>query len=774
MSAPSDRQSGQPTPLPLPLQERSESQKNKLAIRIVPYTPPRIASGERVPSQSSSHYSNASGSHAAPARKGSFGNYVDQESTSLAGPSRLKADEKNDLASRRGSALSLRSSSSLPLAEAQDEGVSGPKPAPEGPGAPTTRSLLRSPASEADNTEADNTSAINAPVGFYRQPGAAPSSELSSPRTPVSAGPSSLPLPRRGKFVTVHADKTFSLVQLRPVSIAAASDLSGSIRSPPASSLSHYSSSRTSSSHDHPSIDAWSDDRGSSPTFTGTNTTILDRSLTELTPFTPSPGSSTVRLADDPITASPWNYQLVGGLRKVPKTPDPKQKKTYSDTDATISLSSSPADTITALPAITVDRHEEATPSRTLEPKASFASTESAASTTSETSNYKVYGHSPAQGSSDSIALLPSSSHSPAQGSSDSLALLPSSSHSNYEILGESSPAAPPTSSPSRWSDSNENYVLHGEPSPLYSAAANRKQPSHSYSQESLVVPPLSLQHRPSRRRSPDKFGYYKRRSRESLRTRTSSTRSIKSTKSNSSIATNPDVAQVFVANPVLSFDRPLPPVPGSSGDDRQDAPALDPSSAPDDSPWSLGEKAGGSSTADPSSSTYSLPQVPMVESHPHVWSSQLSTVISESEDSTDPPTRSVSPSTGHGAHRRRSSAGWASSSHSRQLPSISSSLAAQLEEGASTSRGSASRSESLERPRPTASRAGPSQARTVRDQDEHGDGLADLHDVPNQPLKSGLSAYFSNSSSSSRNLHSSASSRANSFNSSSIPAWAR
>ncbi len=752
MSAPSDQQSGQPTPLPLPLRERSESQKNKLAIRIVPYTPPRIASGERVPSQSSSHYSNASDSHAALAGKGSSGNYDDQESASLAGPSRLKADEKDDLASRRGSALSLRSSSSLLLAKARDEGVSGPKPAPEGPGAPTTQSLLRSPASEAGNT-----SSINAPAGFYRQPAAAPSSELSSPRTPVSAGPSSKPLPRRGKFVTVHADKTFSLVQLRPVSIAGASDQSGSIRSPPASSLSHYSSSRTSSSHDHPSIDAWSDDRASSPTFTGTSTTIPDRSLTELTPFTPSPGSSTVNLADDPITASPWNYQLVGGLRKVPKTPDPKQKKTYSDTDATISLSSSPADTITALPEITVNRDDEATPSRTLEPKASFASTESAASTTSETSNYKVYGHSPAQGSSESVALL--SSPSPP----------------NYEILGESSPAAPPaSSSPSGWSDSNENYVLHGEPSPLSSAVANRKQPAHSYSQESLVVPPLSLQRRPSRRRSPDKFGYYKRRSRESLRTRTSSTRSIKSNRSSSSIGTNQDDSQVFVTDSVVSFDRPLPPVPGSSGHDGQDSPAFEPPSAPEDSSLSLGQQAGGSSTADPSSSTYSLPRVPMVESHPHVWSSQLSTVISESEDSTSPPSRSVSPSTGNGAHRRRSSAGFASSLHSRQLPSISSSLAAQLEEGASVSRGSASRSESLERPRPTASRAGPSQARTVRDQDEHGDGLADLHDVPNQPLRSGLSAYFSNSSSSSRNLHSSASSRANSFNSSSIPAWAR
>jgi hypothetical protein len=55
-----------------------------------------------------------------------------------------------------------------------------------------------------------------------------------------------------------------------------------------------------------------------------------------------------------------------------------------------------------------------------------------------------------------------------------------------------------------------------------------------------------------------------------------------------------------------------------------------------------------------------------------------------------------------------------------------------------------------------------------VRDQDEHGDGLADLD---HRPSKTGLSALFNNGSS--WNLHSRSSSRANSFTST-IPAWAR
>lgn len=60
-----------------------------------------------------------------------------------------------------------------------------------------------------------------------------------------------------------------------------------------------------------------------------------------------------------------------------------------------------------------------------------------------------------------------------------------------------------------------------------------------------------------------------------------------------------------------------------------------------------------------------------------------------------------------------------------------------------------------------------------VRDQDEHGDGLADLQQINQRPSRTGLSSFFSSNTSLER-LNSSASSRANSFSSASIPAWAK
>jgi hypothetical protein len=112
---------------------------------------------------------------------------------------------------------------------------------------------------------------------------------------------------------------------------------------------------------------------------------------------------------------------------------------------------------------------------------------------------------------------------------------------------------------------------------------------------------------------------------------------------------------------------------------------------------------------------------------------------------------------TGH--HRRRSSTGWVSSMHSRQMPSISSSIALQLEEAAAAA--ASGSSDPLDRPRPSHSRGGLPGIRLVRDQDEHGDGLADLEHRPSQ---TGLSALY---------LHSGARSRSNSFTST-VPAWAR
>ena len=729
-----------------------------------------------MPSQASSRTQTTSISGAGGRDSGfglGSGNY-DNQTTDTRRPSWIGGDEKEeyDSSSEPGSALSSASASSLLLVKAKDEGVSVSKlsgypsapPYPPGPGDPTTHAPW--PPSEV--------SANITPINASPRPGVP--GEPPSPVSPASSATAHpRPLSRRRNFVTIHSDKTFSLVRLGPhphshsqVPSQTHSDVSSSVISPGPSAT--YSS-RTSSSHERPSIDAWSEALSNSPT--DTTATITDNSHSELVPFFPSPGPSSKHLTEDLITSSPWNYRMVGGLRKVPKTPDLKNKKSST---TTITPGQLPVP-LAPLPEITVCRDEDDQDSRTVVPKASFASVDSAQtiSTSSETTNYKVYG----------------ASSSP-QPSIDSLPLLPSSSNPNYEILGESSPA-PFSSSPPGTSDGNDNfvlhgdpspssssnyvlhgdpsptsssnyvlhgdpsppstsnYVLHGDPSPSSSLATVPRKPRPTYSQESLVVPPL----RPARKKSHEKIGYYKQRSRENLRARAGSLQSLKSI---SSIISNQDPAQAFLVAPILiNFGA------SSSRDARA---GFSGTTSQQQSPW-LAPPAPGSST-DSSTTPSAITQrpVPMIQEHPHQWSSQLSTVMSESDaESEHSPSRSgsASLSVGGNGHRRRSSAGWAGSMHSRQLQSISSSLA-QLEE-------SNSGSESPDRPQPTFARAGTFQTRQVRDQDEHGDGLADLQA---QPSRSGLSAFFMSSNSSSRNLHSSASSRSNSFNSASIPAWAK
>ncbi|KAK0711164.1 hypothetical protein B0H67DRAFT_277436 [Lasiosphaeris hirsuta] len=708
MSAPPPRH-GRTTPL----RERSRSQNNTLAIRIVPYTPPRLDHDGRTPSQASSR---------------AQANYDQADRESFNAPAARRpswrAERMEGYASNPGSALSSPSGSSFSLARAKDGGVSGSKraasPSALGPGGPTAPAL-RSPSEVSTNI-----ASMNAPSPHDTRLGESPAA--GSPASSGSASqPQPRPLSRRANVVAVHSDKTFSLVRQ-----GQRSDVSlSSLQSPPLS----YSS-RTSSSHDQPSIDAWSDDRPSSA-FTGTTATALDYGISELVPFAPSPGSpgpSSKPLVEDPISSSPWNYRMVGGLRKVPKTPDLKQKKVLHNVATPVS--ETPLAPLPEDPAAAQDDEESLL--RTIVPKASFAS----ASTASETTNYKVYGPDSSllqQSSNDSLAL-PSSSHS----------------HSNWEVLANSSsPVAPFSSSPPATSYSNENYVLHGDPSPSSSIVTVSRKPRPTYSQESLVVPPL----RPAKKTSYERIGYYKQRSRENLRARAGSLQSLKSI---SSIISTQDPSQAFLAAPVLLNFGASTSTRGARGGDSgstSQQPQLP------QHPWSTLPVSGPLTGSTTPSAFVQRPPVQMTQVSPHQWSSQLSTVMSESEgESERATTRSVSPSTGGHGHIRRSSAGWASSMHSRQLQSISSSLAAQLEEATSGS-------ESLDRPQPTYSRAGASQVRMIRDQDEHGDGLADLQD---QPSRTGLSAFFSSSNSSSRGLHSSGSSRANSLNSSSIPAWAR
>jgi hypothetical protein len=409
-------------------------------------------------------------------------------------------------------------------------------------------------------------------------------------------------------------------------------------------------------------------------------------------PGTPA-SESKQPISADPISSSPWNYKLVGGLRKVPKTPDLKQKAAAT--------SESP---LPPLPEIS-DGPPPAV-SNDLSTKPSFRSTETA-TTTSENTNYKVYrGTSP---SPSEVAFVP-----------------PSSSDSNYQLLGDPSPASSVIFRPQTSTSENENYELHGDSSPSTSLA-NLAQTHSKYSQESLVVPPLN----PRTRRSNENFGYYKSRSRESLRTGslTSISTVLSQQEASQAIAGSGSLIQL----PILKH-KPK-----------------------DLSSWAESSKAH--------------PPRSHMNEHPHQWSSQLSTVLSESDGGTDRGSRSWSDDLG----RRSSGFPSTPSRHSRQVLSISSSLA--QEEAASRSR-----SDSVEPPAAAFTRHGQrhlssSSIRVVGDQDEYGDGITDMQDLRLRPSRTRLSSFFSVTSSDNgrtNTMRSTTSSRANSLLASSIPAWAR
>jgi len=436
---------------------------------------------------------------------------------------------------------------------------------------------------------------------------------------------------------------------------------------------------------------------------------ISEPSTSTAAPTTPAPKGKDPILTDPAIGGSPWNYQFVGGLRKVAKSPDLKEKAATSPLD-------SPLPPLPSLPE-TSDGAEA--PSQELVTRPSFRSTLTT-TTTSENSNYKVYRDiSPSR---SNTALVP-----------------PSTSDSNYEILGESTPSSvihrPLTGTsendenyassvlhrPQTGTSENENYELHNESSPAVSYVSLVPY-SHSYSQESLVIPPL----KPRAKRSNENFGYYKSRSRDSLRT--GSLTSI------STILSQQEAYQAIVGSGSI-IQLPI-----------------------------LSQKARGLSSWAELSGKH--PQRSHMQEHPHQWSSQLSTVLSESEGGTDRGSRSWSDDTG------RRSSGFPSR-QSRRMLSISSSLA--QEEAASRSI-----SDPIESPRAAFSRNGQQrnyENRLIEDQDEHGDGITDMRDLRQRPSRTRLSGFSSLTSSNegrTSTMRSTASSRANSLLASSIPTWAK
>ena len=348
------------------------------------------------------------------------------------------------------------------------------------------------------------------------------------------------------------------------------------------------------------------------------------------------------------------------------------------------------------LPPLPEDMGREGSQSHQLAQKGSFQASESD-STLSDRTNYKIYG--------ESSPVAPSRRETTVdlEGS-----IPPSSSHSNYQILGESSSSSnqsfsdlprPPTN------DSDANYVVYGGPSASCSTLASHRSPTRpEYSQESLVVAPL----RPVKHRSFDRSNNLRSQSRESLRRG-----SLSSLGSNIS----QDATRALFAGPSTT---PIQGPPRAQN------------------PW----EAGSSSAP-----------------YQHYWSAPLSTVMSESEGGSFPPSRSLSPFSS--ADRR--SSGF-HSLHSRNLLSMSSSLAGLDEQMAVPT--------SPERPpttlNRTISRDQYNQLRLIRDHDEDGDGLADLEEL--RPTRTRLASFVSNNSD--QILRSSGSNR--SINPFSLPAWTR
>ncbi|KAK2039747.1 hypothetical protein LZ31DRAFT_68608 [Colletotrichum somersetense] len=709
-----------------PLHERSGSQSNSLAIRIVPYSPPRPSDKSRdsTASASSSRTLTSTPALLSPNPSGhdrTSSSWADDRSASRA--SDRYSHRRSYSSSNRTSVLSS-ASSTFPLVAAKERGVSGTKLRSDS--LPGEQSSPSTPVPTTPPHQTDITT-INA------------RSRSSQRSDDESVTPSAKrPLSRRRNLIALNADgKTFSL--LPQGQRDGTQENYGSSSNAPTLSLS------TTASHGRHS-DAFSENRPSS-----TVTSLPDRSFSS----TLTPASSTTQLAGDHIattagsSSSPWNYRMVGGLRKVPGTPDPKQEQKsallYPEPEPVASSPSSPfGPRLAPLPEAPAtdpslsDTHD-------LQAKTSFQSS-ATASTSSEKTNYKLYAsNSPPATDTESVLHAPSTtsettnyqvygSSSPPSPEREESSQPPLSSHSNYVVLGRSSPPEPSSAerSPPKTADSEQNYVLHGSSSPAPSslASSRRSRIRPEYSQESLLVAPLKPNKKKKKRHN-ERFGYYKSKSRDSLRRAAS----VKSISGNLTL----EAAQNFLASPAAFY--------------RSRVLASQPERQP--------ETVTVSTATTPAVGV--RPVASYMNAHPHQWSSQLSTVISESEEGSEPPSRSVSPWSAPG---RRGSIPL--SSHSRQMLSISSSLAANEERSLSHSR---SFTDSLERPRATHSRG--NTLRMVSDQDEHGDGLTELHQLHQRPSRTRLSSFLS-SSSSDRNLHSSGSSRANSLNSASIPAWAK
>ncbi|POS84987.1 hypothetical protein EPUL_003678, partial [Erysiphe pulchra] len=380
---------------------------------------------------------------------------------------------------------------------------------------------------------------------------------------------------------------------------------------------------------------------------------------------TPVSEKSKRKLSIDSINSSPYNYEFIGGLRKVAETPDHKHQSSTSPAHLSSLLQLS-------------DEVSSSTVPYDLLSKPSFSST---ISTSSETTNYKTYGEvSVSESTSPTVTLSP----------------LPATRE--FAILSEKKHSLDlDRTSPASEKQRKSHEVLRG------SSHSNLSLDYQNTHPRSLIVSPL--------KQKVQKVQL-------------------------SSLSLNPREALQSFFNSKSLIQFPF-------------------------YTYNLSQSQIVSSSWAETLSLY--PPRSHMNEYPHQWSSQLSTVLSVSEGS-DQDARSWSEDSRNSidSRGRKISAGT-----SQELISP-------------ISRNMSWNDSTIERPASAFKklrRNSTSPIRTVIEQDEHGDGITDMHNMRVKPLRRRTSGYLSSASSENgrtNTMRSSMSTHSMNLTLALLPAWAK
>lgn len=436
-----------------PDSERS-SQGDKLQIRLVPYTPTRLSGGSSL-NLAAIAGSSLDNVEIHSADESPIATSPPSSGSTIAGPSRPSVIR------RRNTSVELGDVSDLAPSEKSDSSPAEPQ-----------RGRFRSQ------------SVVSQSLRTLTSP---PSPEI-QPTAPAQR--------RTKRFVDINLNsdnKTFSLVPLKPTRprtdsvVSARTDTTThhsvtsthtdattqhSVVSTQTDATPHYSVA-SSGSYAQQTSSIFSEDRPSSPL----TTLAEDDSTSATASFTPSIPE------EDFTAASPWNYRLVGGLRKVQR--DVSETSDATPTRLPSFLEEEPSSPKAVAP-------QEPISAFTLTTKASFQSNKTG-NTVSDRTNYKTY----AQSSSG-----PDTVRNSVTSDFDNASLFPGGP--NYVVYdgasmsgqsrGHSHSHSNSNSNSNSQSDSeqqrNPNYVVHGHRRTM-SDGTDISQVQSEYSRDSMVVAPL-------------------------------------------------------------------------------------------------------------------------------------------------------------------------------------------------------------------------------------------------------------------------------------------